>query len=88
MCEAPRLEYVVRYQHNRDLPLMVEPPDGFLDDADVVRIEIGGRLVEQQHVRHDEHTVRQRHALPHAAAQGAGRLFRQMRSHDICYRGR
>ncbi len=75
--QAPRLEHVVGDEDDRRAPLRVQPAHRLLDHADVVRIEVRRRLVEQQHVRTDHHRSCQRHPLRLPARQRPRRLALQ-----------
>src|SRR5262245_15103046 len=57
------LKEVVGYQYNRRAPLAVSGSDSALYQLNIMRVQVSGRFVEQQHTRLDHQRPRQRDAL-------------------------
>ena len=62
-------------EKDRDAPL-AKPIDQFVDLSSGNRVEAGGRLVEEQHLRVAEQRPRQRDLLAEALGQGAAGIVR------------
>ena len=65
--ETARLEDVVRHQDHGGALFFVQSAHSVFNDANVVRIQVGGRLIQQQNIGADDHRAGQRHTLRLAA---------------------
>ena len=85
--EAPHLPQIVRDQHHAR-SLRAHGADQALDRRGRGRIEIGGRLVEDQDLRTRRQRAGDRQQLLLAAREHAGRHMRQMRKPRALQRAR
>src|SRR5581483_6812126 len=85
VAQAPRLAEVVRGHHDLR-PGGVERLDEGLDLARRAGVEVGGRLVEEEELRVQRPSARQREALLLAARQRARRLARGVREAHFAQR--